>query len=81
VSKNKKDEAYLRAFGQHIASLIQKKGYTSVYDFWIRRAGDKLSRASLNYIVTGQTDAKMLTLRTLAKLLKIDPKELLDFQV
>lgn len=77
--KNRSDKAYLRAFGVHVARLIERKGYKSLYDFWIRKAGDDLSRATLNYIVTGTKDTKLLTIRALAKLLGLDPKDLLDF--
>ncbi len=75
------DESYLRAFGQHVEKLIKRKGYKSPYDFWIKKAGDDLSRATLNYIVTGKKDTKLLTIRTLANLLGLDPKDLLDFRL
>ena len=77
--KGKKDQIYLRDFGQHVKRLIESKGYKSPYDFWIKKAGDELSRASLNYIVAGQADTKLLTLRILAKLLSVETKDLLDF--
>lgn len=76
----KKEEVYLRAFGQHVDRLIKKRGYKSAYDFWVNRAGDHISRAALNYILAGKNEAKLLTLRTLANLLDIDSKDLLDFR-
>ena len=78
-SKNKGNEAYLKALGHHIERVIEKKGYKSPYDFWVNKAGDDLSRAALNYIVAGQSDIKILTIKTLARLLNVKPRDLLDF--
>ena len=77
--KAKADEAYLKALGQNIEKIMKKKGYESPYDFWVRQAGDQISRASLNYIIAGSSDPKATTLRALAELLEVDPKELLNF--
>jgi hypothetical protein len=79
--KTKADEAYLKALGQNVLRLMKKKGYDTPYDFWIKRAGDEISRASLNYIVTGRGDPKMTTIKALAKLLGVKPKDILDFEV
>lgn len=73
------DKKWLAALGKNIERLIQEKGYSSVYDFWVQKAGDQISRASLNFIVAGKTDPKATTLRTLARLLKVEEAELLDF--
>lgn len=77
--KTKADAVYLKALGENLEKLIKKKGFTSVYDFWIKKVGDEMSRSALNYIVVGKTDPKASTLRALAKRLKIHPKEILDF--
>lgn len=79
VSKSKVDEQWLKALGLHVATLIQKRGYASPYEFWIECAGDHLSRSALNYILSGKKDAKATTLRTLAQLLEVSPSELLKF--
>jgi transcriptional regulator with XRE-family HTH domain len=78
--KTKTDRAYLKALGQNVQHLMKSKGFDSPYDFWINRAGDEISRASLNYIVTGESDPKMTTIRALAKLLGVKPKDVLDFE-
>lgn len=43
------------------------------------QAGDYISRATLNFILTGKTDPKATTLLKLAKLLKVAPSRLIDF--
>jgi hypothetical protein len=72
-------QRYLRALGANLHRIIISKGYVSPYDFWIQKAGDEMSRASLNYIIAGARDPRASTLRTLAKLLKVHPKTLLEF--
>lgn len=69
----------LQRFGRHLESLIKKAGYSSPYDFWVQKAGDEMSRASLNYLIAGEREPKLLTLILLADLLEISPSKLLDF--
>ncbi|MGE0633060.1 MAG: helix-turn-helix domain-containing protein [Pseudobdellovibrionaceae bacterium] len=69
----------LQEFGRHLESLILKKGYSSPYDFWIRQAGDDISRASLNYILAGKREPKLFTLILLMELLDVTPQELFNF--
>lgn len=57
--------------GHHVVTLIKQKGYKSVYDFWVNRAGDKVSRATLNYLAAGTGDPKLSTLILVADLLEI----------
>ncbi len=78
--KKKGQAQYLRAFGKHLALTIERRGYCSPYDFWIRKAGDHLSRASINFLVLGKKDPKLSTIRILARLLNVSPKDLLDFE-
>lgn len=73
------DNQDLRRFGRHLESLILKKGYTSPYDFWVQTAGDEMARASLNYLIAGKREPKLLTIILLAELLQIEPCELLSF--
>jgi hypothetical protein len=75
------DNLFLRQLGKHIERLIHDRGYNSAYDFWVNKAGDHMSRATLNYILAGETDPKISTLRTLAQLLGITTTELCDFTV
>lgn len=74
---NNNDE--LRKFGKHLEGLILKQGYTSTYDFWIQTAGEDISRAGLNYLITGRREPKLLTLILLADLLEISPSDIMDF--
>lgn len=78
TGKSKKDEVWLKKLGERIDSLIREKGYASPYDFWVQRAGDKVSRAALNYILTGKTDPKATTLKALADLLHVRVRDLMD---
>lgn len=69
----------LRRFGKHLEALILKAGYSSPYEFWVQKAGDEMARASLNYLIAGKREPKLLTLTLLADLLEIPPSELLNF--
>jgi transcriptional regulator with XRE-family HTH domain len=79
ISHSSKDAVWLANLGKHIEALIREKGYDSVYDFWIQKAGDDVSRATLNYIVAGKTDPKATTLRLIARLLGVKPSRIFDF--
>ena len=78
-ARTKADEKWLNALGSHLEKLIKQEGYKSVYDFWIHKAGDDISRATLNFIVAGKSNPKATTLKTLAHLLEVKPSEILDF--
>ncbi|MBX3032599.1 MAG: helix-turn-helix domain-containing protein [Bdellovibrionaceae bacterium] len=69
----------LRRFGKHLEGLILKQGYSSAYDFWVQTAGDEMARASLNYLISGKREPKLLTLILLADLLEVSLSELMDF--
>jgi len=56
-----------------------EKGYKSAYEFWIQEIGDEISRATLNNIINGKFDVKATSLRKIAIALKINPKEILNF--
>ncbi len=73
------DQVFIKDFGRNLVELIRKRGYSSIYEFWIEEAGDHISRAALNRIATGTVDVKISTIRILAKCLKVKPKDLLDF--
>ena len=78
--KTKTEESFQRELGKRIDKEIKKRGYSSPYEFWVEKAGDHISRASLNYILTGKTDVKITTLVLIAKLLKVKTRDLLDFE-
>jgi len=80
TAKSKRDERWLKAFGAHLRKLIRENGYRSPYQFWIERAGDHISRANLNYIVTGRFDPKLTTVRLLARLLNVNWPKLFEFE-
>ncbi|MCK5072280.1 MAG: helix-turn-helix transcriptional regulator [Bacteriovoracaceae bacterium] len=48
-------------------------------DFWINCAGDEISRASINFLLSGKTDPRATTLMKMAKLLRISQTEIFDF--
>jgi transcriptional regulator with XRE-family HTH domain len=79
TKETKADQEWLKALGKNLRKLIEDAGYESPYDFWVQRAGDHISRATLNYILKGKTDPKAGTLRTIARLLKVKPSHLLEF--
>ena len=80
VGKNQSDTKWLQALGKHIQGLILSKGYKSVYDFWLNEAGDHMSRATLNYIVSGTGDPKASTIKVIASLLGVNTAELFEFE-
>jgi hypothetical protein len=77
VGKSKKDQALLAEIGQNVASLIEKKGYKSPYDFWIKKGEGEFSRAALAHIIAGRMDAKITTISALARLLNVSLNEIL----
>ncbi len=70
---------WLKGFGSHIEHLIKKKGFNSPYDFWIQKGDEMISRATLNYIIQGKNDPKLSTLRILARMLRVEVRDLFDF--
>jgi len=74
AGRDKGDDLFLRTFGQRVAKVIKEKGYDSPYDFWIKKADNKISRATLNNIIIGKYDSKVTTIRAIAKLLRVNPK-------
>lgn len=80
-TRKDKDALWLEALGKHINKLIIDRGYKSPYEFWIHALGDEVSRASLNYILNGQVDPKITTLKKLAESLDLDPQEILNFKI
>lgn len=77
--RKRSDVEWLKALGKHIENMILEKGYNSPYDFWIQTAGDHISRAGLNFLLAGKREPKITTLRTIARLLKVDLSKLLEF--
>ena len=73
------DKKWLRKLGERIDDLVKNKGYKSQYDFWINKVGDDISKGTLYAIVSGQYDAKVTSLRAIAKGLGVSLKDLLDF--
>ena len=75
-SKSKKDDDWLKGFGKRLEELILRRGYKSIYDFWQKEGHKYISRASLNYIVTGKVDPRISTIKTLVQVLGVDKNEL-----
>jgi hypothetical protein len=79
IVQTDENDRWLQALGQHVEGLILEKGYKSAYEFWIQEIGDEISRATLNNIINGKFDVKATSLRKIAIALKINPKEILNF--
>lgn len=80
MKKSKDNEKWLIALGQHLAKLIEEKGYSSPYEFWVEAGEETISRGNLHNILNGNFDIKITTLRKFASLLDIKLTELLDFE-
>ena len=78
--KSKNEEQFQKALGERIKLEIKKKGFASPYQFWVEKAGEHISRATLNYVLAGKTEIKITTLRMVAKLLGVKTRDLLDFE-
>lgn len=72
---------FLKTMGQRIKSLILEKGYNSAYDFWIQNPQLDMSRVTLNSIINGKTDVRILNLYKIAKALETDLSVLVEEKV
>lgn len=79
-NSNQNLDKYLVLLGKRIMSLIRNKGYSSVYQFWIHKAADSISRRNLQKIVKGKSNPKFLTLLEISRLLEISVSELLEIE-
>lgn len=77
--RTKETDQWLIELGKRLDALIKENGYSSPYEFWVEECDETISRASLNYILKGQVDAKISTLRKLSQLLDIELNDLLKF--
>jgi transcriptional regulator with XRE-family HTH domain len=76
--RDNRNQKYLLHLGKRIQAAIVLAGYTSVYDFWIHCCEENgIARSTLNYIVAGQTDPKITTLKAIAESLGISITQLL----
>lgn len=75
------DEKWLKSLGKRISALIKKKGYSSPYDFWIHTVGDSMSRSNLDYILKGQVDVRVTSLKKIAEALDTTPQQLIKVKV
>lgn len=73
------EKKWIKKFGQHVAKVLKEKGYASPYDFWLQKAGDEISRASINNVISGKKDIRLTTVKRMAKLLDMRISELLEF--
>lgn len=80
-SKSKKDDVWLKEFGKKLEQLILSRGYSSVYDFWTKEGHRHMSRASLNYIVAGQVDPKVSTIRDIINAAKINTNKISELLI
>ena len=77
--RQKIDRAFLKGLGRRIHGLILERGYLSPYEFWVEKSDGLFSRASLNFILNGEKDVRITSLRILAQCLDIPLDELLKF--
>ena len=75
-SKSKSDDIWLKEFGQRLELLIRDRGYNSIYDFWTQEGHKHVSRATMNYIVAGEVDPKLTTVRNLINQLEAKNDEI-----
>lgn len=75
--KDRKNNAWLKSLGKKIEKVIHDKGYRSPYEFWVERVGDEISRSGLNFILTGQRDPRITTLKLIANALDVQIEDLL----
>ena len=80
TKKTPEDQRWLKELGVHIADLIKKQGFQSPYDFWVNAVGDQISRTTLNYILNGEVDVRVTTLRKIARALKVKQQDILGFK-
>ncbi|MBY0517507.1 MAG: helix-turn-helix transcriptional regulator [Bacteriovoracaceae bacterium] len=72
------DEQWQKAFAKRLRTIIEEKGYTSAYEFWLQECGEDISRSNLDNILNGRVDPKISTLQKLAISLGMTLQELLD---
>ena len=71
------NEDVLQAFGQHLATLRQERGWSQ--DMLAQRSG--LSRSYVGGVERGQRNLALLNICRLAEALGITPAQLMDFAV
>lgn len=72
--KKSKSRPYSTArLAKKVKEVILRKGYDSVYDFWINHPGELgISRSNLNSLIQGKHDPKVSTLAKIAHALDVD---------
>lgn len=63
--------------GENIEAQILKKGFSSVYDFWIN-SEDPIPKSTLHDIISGKSDPRISTLIAISESLEIPLSSLLD---
>ena len=72
------NEQWQKAFAKRLKAIIEEKGYTSAYEFWLQECGEDVSRSNLDNILNGRVDPKISTLRKLANGLGMTLQDFLD---
>lgn len=70
------DKDYLQKFAIHLKKLRKQKGI--MQDDFLDVDG--ISRSTIAMIETGKTDLTLSKLKIIAEVLKVHPKDLLDFE-
>lgn len=72
---NVRDEKYLKDFGKHLRQLRRKKGITQ--EVLSEEAG--IGKNQVGLIERGEVNITISSIKKLAKVLEVHPKDLLDF--
>ena len=74
---NKLEKAYLELFGRHLAQVRKEKGFTQeVLGF-----DAELGKNQIGMIERGEINTSLSTLKKIADVLKVEPKDILDFKI
>lgn len=76
VDNYKMDKDYLQKFALHLKNLRSEKGIKQ--DDFLGIKG--ISRSTIAMIETAKTDVTLSKIKIIAKVLKVHPKDLLDFE-
>ena len=64
-----------KQMGKELKDLIFSKGYTSIYDFHLRCAQDRISYSALKDTIAGRREASVSALMNIADALEMKPLE------
>ncbi|MCP4913229.1 MAG: helix-turn-helix transcriptional regulator [Oligoflexia bacterium] len=75
MARTKSVQKKISKIGENIEKAIKKKGYSSVYDFWVN-SPKPMAKSTLHDIISGKSDPKISTLILLSESLDIKLSDL-----